>query len=255
MTVERRYQQGKLQIKKRADGGATIAGYAAVFDVLSVNLGGFREKIQRGAFANSIKTDDIRALLDHDSSKVLGRNKNGTLRLVEDDVGLGIEIDPPDTQVARDLVVNLERGDIDQGSFGFRVQPKGDRWEEDPETGTVIRTLRDVKLFDVSPVTFPAYPQTSIGLRSLFPNQVEGKGVSMETVYRALYRVEFGGLETDDISLLSALQKQLQRFSTGNWQEPGSQSDGGDERQGGAGVPLPDFQAMRRQLDLLEIEI
>jgi hypothetical protein len=259
MQIERRYQNNKLKIQKRADGGVTIAGYPAVFNVLSVNLGGFREKIEPGAFANTIKADDIRALLEHDSSKVLGRVKNGTLRLAEDDVGLRMEIDPPDTQVAKDLIVNLERGDIDQGSFGFRVNPKGDRWGEDPETGTVIRTLLDVKLFDVSPTTFPAYPQTSVGLRALLgdltpgpsPKTGEGGGgVSVETVYRALYRAEFGGLEAEDLSLLKALEQSLKRLSlTDVGQAPGSESDGQQ------GSQAADYAAMRRQLELMEIEI
>lgn len=273
MNIERRYQQGKLQIEKRADGGVTIAGYPAVFEVLSVNLGGFREKIQRGAFANTIKTDDIRALLDHDSSKVLGRQKNGTLRLEEDEVGLRMEIDPPDTQVARDLLVNLERGDIDQGSFGFRVQPKGDRWEEDPETGTVIRTLLDVKLFDVSPVTFPAYPQTSVGLRGLEIGEwrlengekVRG-GVSVETVYRALYRAEYGGLEAADLRLLNALEQSLKRlsvvgFDSGdgihrslNQPDTDARQAAGSESGGRGSNQVVDFAAMRRRLDLLEVE-
>jgi hypothetical protein len=83
----------------------------------------------------------------------------------EDDQGLAIEIDPPDTQAARDLMVSIERGDISQMSFGFRV--KGEEWEfndgEDPD----IRTLTEVQLFDVSPVTYPAYTQTDVGVRSL----------------------------------------------------------------------------------------
>lgn len=249
MQIERRYQS-KLKIQKREDGSPVIAGYVAVFDQLSVNLGGFREKIQRGAFANTIKTDDIRALLNHDPNNVLGRTKNNTLRLVEDEVGLVMEIDPPDTQTARDLVVSLERGDIDQGSFGFRVNLRGDRWEEDPNTGTVIRTLLDVKLYDVSPVTFPAYPQTSVGLRSLLGNieDRESKiGATVETVYRALYRAEFGGLEPDDFKLLNALEQSLRRFKfTGDGQEPAPQSDGKE-----AGL-VPDFLTMRRKLQLLE---
>lgn len=255
MQIERRYQS-KLKIQKREDGSPVIAGYVAVFDQLSVNLGGFREKIQRGAFANTIKTDDIRALLNHDPNNVLGRTKNNTLRLAEDEVGLVMEIDPPDTQTARDLVVSLERGDIDQGSFGFRVNLRGDRWEEDPNTGTVIRTLLDVKLYDVSPVTFPAYPQTSVGLRSLLGNltpdpspksEEGGAPVSVETVYRALYRAEFGGLEPDDFKLLNALEHSLRRFKfTGDGQEPAPQSDGKEAGQ------VPDFLTMRRKLQLLE---
>ncbi len=256
MTIERRYLSNKFAVKRRADGGTMITGYPAVFGVLSVNLGGFREKIERGAFAKSIKEDDIRSMLNHDPNVILGRNRAGTARFAEDEVGLSMEVDVPDTQGARDLVVSLERGDIDQGSFGFRVNPKGDRWEEDPETGTVIRTLLDVKLYDAGPVTFPAYPQTAVGLRGLLiadsglrNGEENAKGVSIETVYRALYRAEFGGLEQDDLNLLKALELSLKRLSlTGERQEPAPQSDGMETGQ------VPDFLAMRRRLDLMAAE-
>lgn len=140
-----------------------IVGYAAVFNTLSEEMCGFREKIAPGCFAKTIKEDDIRALWNHDSNHVLGRNKSGTLTLSEDERGLKIDILPPDAQWARDLMTSIERGDIDQMSFGFRTVAQ--LWEgEYPEE---IRTLVEVKLFDVSPVTFPAYPDTEVGLRSL----------------------------------------------------------------------------------------
>jgi uncharacterized protein len=147
-----------------------ITGYAAVFNSLSEDLGGFREKIAPGAFARAIKDDDVRALWNHNSDCVLGRTKSGTLRLSEDEHGLKIECDPPDAQWVRDLMASIDRGDIDQMSFGFIVRryPDGSRgaqWVE--ENGEDIRILTDVELFDVSPVTFPAYPDTEVGLRSL----------------------------------------------------------------------------------------
>ena len=86
--------------------------------------------------------------------------------LKEDEKGLAIEIDPPDTQIARDLLVSMERGDVTQMSFGFSVRPDGQNWAEDDE-GRVIRTLTNVRLFDVSPVVFPAYPQTDIAVREM----------------------------------------------------------------------------------------
>lgn len=144
------------------DNKRTIVGYAAVFDKLSEPMFGFREKIAKGAFAKTIKEADIRALFNHDPNHVLGRTKAGTLRLKEDSKGLKIEIDPPDTQIARDLMTSIERGDIDQMSFGFRVVK--DEWDR-KDDGSLIRTLLEVRLFDVSPVTFPAYPQTSVQVR------------------------------------------------------------------------------------------
>lgn len=140
-------------------------GYAAVYDSLSVNLGGFREKIDAGTFDTAIVEDDVRALVNHDRNLVLGRSKagEGTLKLASDEHGLLVDIpELPDTTYARDLVELLKRGDVDQMSFGFTVVR--DRWEED-EDGRVIRTLEEVRLFDVSPVTFPAYPETSAEAR------------------------------------------------------------------------------------------
>jgi len=139
-----------------------IVGHAAVFNKLSEPMWGFREQIAPEAFKKSLGRDDIRALFNHDANYVLGRNKAKTLTLNEDDQGLAIEIDPPDTQWARDLQESIRRGDISQMSFGF-IAVK-DEWlhEKGKES---IRTLLEVKLFDVSPVTFPAYPQTSVKVR------------------------------------------------------------------------------------------
>lgn len=140
-----------------------IEGYAAVFGSLSVEMWGFRERIAPGAFAASIEADDIRALWQHNREVVLGRTKAGTLRLDEDSNGLRVEIDAPDTQGGRDAVVSIGRGDVDQMSFGFRVLE--DAWDEDGE-GQLIRTLKKVKLYEVSPVTFPAYQATTVSVRT-----------------------------------------------------------------------------------------
>ena len=141
-----------------------IKGYAAVFDSLSEELGFFKEKIEKGAFSRSIAQNDIRALWNHDDNYVLGRNKNGTLKLEEDDHGLRIEVEPPDTQWAKDCIKSLERGDVNQMSFGFFVRK--DEWDEsDPKNP--VRTLKEVELLEVSPVTFPAYPETSVTARAV----------------------------------------------------------------------------------------
>jgi len=162
--IERRILDTEVRVKKDDDGeSTTIEGHAAVFGKLSDDLGGFREKIAPGAFKQSLKDGaDVRALINHDSNLVLGRTKSGTLRLKEKDEGLHYEVDTPDTQAARDLVALLDRGDIDQSSFGFRTIK--DSWEETDDGD--IRTLEEVELFDVSPVTFPAYPDTDVAVRS-----------------------------------------------------------------------------------------
>lgn len=163
--IERRvFDASELRVERRGEGDApTIVGYAALFDTLSENLGGFREKIDRGAFAKSLQ-GDVRALINHDANLVLGRTNAGTLRLTEDERGLSIEIDPPDTTFAKDLMTTIERGDISQQSFGFRTIK--DAWET-VEEGPDIRTLVEVELFDIGPVTFPAYPDTAVAVRSL----------------------------------------------------------------------------------------
>lgn len=162
--LERRYLKDHQVRAKGADKPMTIAGHAAVFNVLSEDLFGFREEIAPGAFANSITQDDIRALFNHDSNFVLGRNISGTLRLAEDEIGLAIEADLPDTQLARDLMTSITRGDVSQMSFGFMTLR--DDWRVEGG-GLVVRTLKEVQLFDVSPVTFPAYPQTDVSGRAL----------------------------------------------------------------------------------------
>lgn len=146
--------------------GMVLEGHAAVFDVWSETLGGlfpFKERVKRGAFTDSIMIDDIRALLNHDPNYVLGRNKSGTLTLSEDDTGLLVRINMPDTQWAKDISVSVKRGDISQMSFGFTVVK--DEWKE--ENGQDVRELIKVRLFDVSIVTFPAYTQTDAGLRAM----------------------------------------------------------------------------------------
>lgn len=163
-TKETRNYHIDLDIEKRNDEPAKLVGHAAVFNSLSEDLGGFREKIAPGAFKNAITGSDVRALFNHDPNFVLGRTISGTLRLSEDEKGLRIENDLPDTQQARDLMVSVGRGDINQMSFGFTVNKQ--QWEEDGE-GVVTRTLLDVDLFDVSVVTYPAYPKTDAAIRSL----------------------------------------------------------------------------------------
>lgn len=165
-TVERRLVQlSELRVvRAAADGPTKIGGHAAKFDSLSEDLGGFRERIAPGAFAATIKNSDIRALWNHDSNIVLGRNKSGTLRLSEDSAGLLWEADAPQTQLVRDMVLApIERGDVSQCSFGFYTV--NDKWAK--MDGEWIRTLLEVELFDVSPVTYPAYPSTDVATRGL----------------------------------------------------------------------------------------
>ena len=158
-----------LKIEKRDDGSEKIVGYAAKFNRDSEPIGGmYIEQIAPGAFKKALKKSDTRALFNHNRDKVLGRVSAGTLKLEEDKTGLWIEIDPPDTSYARDLMSLIRRGDITQQSFGFTVA--ADAWEglEEKEGQVPKRTLKEIDmLYDVSPVTFAAYPDTGVALRHL----------------------------------------------------------------------------------------
>lgn len=143
----------------------SLRGYAAVFDKLSGDLGGFREIIRRGAFTNTVRSTDVRALWNHDPNFVLGRTSSRTLRLEEDSIGLLAFIEPINAQWARDLVESIARGDVSQMSFGFRMVK--DRWLRAGSDGLPIRELLEVELFDVSAVAFPAYLDTSVKVQAI----------------------------------------------------------------------------------------
>ena len=155
----------ELRVMRDGDNPVKIEGYAAVFNKDSENMG-FIERIAPGAFKNALKTSDVRALFNHDSNIILGRKSAGTLELKEDKKGLFMSVTPPDTQLVRDMVLTpIERGDITQQSFGFNI--KSDEWK-DLDKDVPTRTIMEVnELYDVSPVTFPAYPDTEVALRSL----------------------------------------------------------------------------------------
>ena len=158
--VELRIAQGALIQPAEGAIGPNFRGYAAVFNSVTNVAGYFEEVIAPGAFAESLAAgDDVVALFNHEDDYVLGRRSADTLRLTEDDKGLYVEIDGPDTQLARDLSVSVGRGDIKQMSFGFRCL--SEKWDE-PATpaGIARRTLLKVQLIDVSIVTFPQYEDT-----------------------------------------------------------------------------------------------
>jgi HK97 family phage prohead protease len=162
------YGGPELRLEDSDDGPGRLVGYAAVFDKLSVRLAwGFREKIAPGAFADSLgRGDDVRALVEHQGGLLtLGRNTADTLRLAEDKKGLRVEMDLPDTTAGRDIKVLVERGDLHQMSFGFRVPTGGDEWSED-EDQNEERTVTKADLFDVSVVAFPAYEDTEVLARA-----------------------------------------------------------------------------------------
>ena len=158
----RTYDLTELGVVTREDEPDKIVGHAAVFNRIG-DGGWFREKMAPGAFRDSIKNDDIRALINHDRNLLLGRNTAGTLELSEDEKGLLVSIIPPDTQYARDLKVSIGRGDMSGMSIGFEIQKESREEGEDGELD--LFTIERAKLWDVSPVTFPFYEQTDVSLR------------------------------------------------------------------------------------------
>ena len=156
----------ELRVERGSNRPPVIRGLAAPFNKLSKLINGlFLDKVAPGAFKRAIEEDDIRANVEHDMARLLGRNTSGTLRLTEDRDGLRIEIDPPDTQVGRDAVTLVERGDLSSMSFRFRALKE--EWEHGfGKNGEALRTLRDVNLIDVSLVAIPAYDDTEVAVRS-----------------------------------------------------------------------------------------
>ena len=154
--TEKRFFNIETRISKRAKKNV-VTGHAAIFGQLSEDLGGFKEKIKVGAFDGVLK-NDVRAFFNHDPNFLLARTTSGTLKLAVDKVGLSYSFEVPDTTAGRDLVISMERGDITQSSFAFMVEK--DSWSE--QDGQEIRTIEKVgRLFDVSPVSIPAYPQAN----------------------------------------------------------------------------------------------
>lgn len=159
----------RVHVTKREGKAPVIEGYAAVFYSLA-DPGSeyqlwddFYERIMPGAFNRALQEKhDARGLYNHNRDHLLGRISAGTLRLSVDSKGLKYEIDAPDTQVGRDVVTSLERGDLDGSSFAFI--PKRTLWIE--EGDKLIRQIEDLDLFDVGPVTYPAYESTTSNVRS-----------------------------------------------------------------------------------------
>lgn len=173
---ERRYTAGAIEART-ADTGLTIFGHASVFDT-PYDLFGFTEQVARGAFKKSLKEGDVAALWNHDPNVVLGRKKSGTLRMTEDEVGLYYEVDLPDTQSARDLYTLIQRGDVYQSSFAFEIIKEDWDYPKKGEEGQPLRTIREVRLYDVSPVTYPASPSTDVDVARAVRSLAEAMGVA-----------------------------------------------------------------------------
>ncbi|MEK4894182.1 HK97 family phage prohead protease [Bacillus sp. FSL M7-0996] len=168
-TEKRELLSSTLEIREIEGGLRIITGYAVKWEMKSVTMGywrRFKEQFKRGAFTDSLTQDDQLALWSHDYSQVLGRTKNGTLRLFEDEIGLRFELDLADTTLGDDTYKTIKRGDVDGVSFGFQMTKE--EWDEsDPDN--VVRSVTKAKLVEISPVAFPAYPDSQVSARSHDP--------------------------------------------------------------------------------------
>jgi len=201
MEIERRdfafEEENELIVESRADGRAAIIGYAAVYNRLSLDLGGFREEILPGAFDKILNRQrgksDVVALFNHDSNIVLGRTSSGTLELSSDEKGLRYVVTPPVSRA--DVMELIQRRDVRGSSFAFTVDKSGEGFRQG-EDGKAVRQIREVSgLYDVGPVLVPAYPATSasVAMRSYeawlaAQSQPEPEAVAAVVAKRSLIR-------------------------------------------------------------------
>ncbi len=244
MKIEKRFipvEDSEIRVAGEGD-ERKITGYAAVFDRRSEDLGGFIEVIRPGAFKEAIKDADIRALFNHDSNYVIGRTANKPLALEENKKGLKFEAVPPDTQWARDLLTSIERGDISQCSFSFRIAQDGEKWTEPKESLALREIIKIDYVGDVGPVTYPAYPQTSVQARSILTEA----GLDYDGIVSLVTRAQRGLTLTDsDRDLINASIQILQSYITEP--EPG---DPDTRTDGDAGR----LELLLREVELLKIK-
>ena len=163
--MEKRIFNLESRFETREDGTEFVSGYGAVFNSKSENLGGFYEFISPSAITQeTIDKSDIRALINHDQNLVLARSTSGTLKVEVDEKGMRYSFDIPETSYGKDLAINMKNGNISQSSFAFTIATNGDNWSTDEE-GNDIRTITKIdRLYDVSPVVYPAYSQAESDL-------------------------------------------------------------------------------------------
>lgn len=169
--IKRDYFRTKFDVIRQADNpnDLTIEGYFALYEQETELFDGIFEIITKGAFDNTLQ-NDIRALWNHNTQFVLGRNKSGTLELKTDEKGLYGIIKMPKTQYAQDLYELVQRGDVDQASFGFNILAED---IEELASGAYRWRINDIDLHEISVVTFPAYENTSVQARAKQVEQLQ----------------------------------------------------------------------------------
>lgn len=229
-----------VELRAEKEESRTIGGYIAKFDKKADIYGMFSESIRKNAFKKTIQEADIRCLFNHDPNYPLGRNKSGTLRLEEDDIGLKFENDLPDTNIGNDLYKSIQRGDISQCSFGFT--PIKEEWR-DGEQG-LERELLEVKLFDVSPVTFPAYVDTEVSARNAVSNKL---GFPVEMFSAFLTRSSKEDVTEDEKELIKKMKNKLDDFID----EP---DDSHSSHHRAEESPDDEIENLFREFELLKLE-
>lgn len=230
----------ELRADDEEGGDVKFSGYTAKFGVPSHELFFGREKIEPGAFTKTLRKDDIRATWNHDTNLILGRMSAGTLSLEENSIGLRHIISPPDTHWARDAAVSIRRKDVRDMSFAFEVVR--DDWGI--VDGMPERRLLEVTLLDVSPVAFPAYPNTDVAVRSLLRHE-GAKDEEIEGFSDRLAALRDPDLTAVEFrSILDPITRELRDRHSGSGQSPDSQ---GGQRKARS-------EARNLALDLQEIE-
>ncbi len=267
--LEARSAPADFEIRSAEDGKVTIAGYAAVFDSPSEDMGNWVEVIKRGAFRKALQGNpDVRLLVNHEGLP-LARTKNGTLTLKEDTKGLRFEAELDDTQDARDLAAKLERGDVDEMSFRFRLSLEGREWifpEGDEPAQRVINEFDE--LLEVSIVTFAAYPATEVGVRGMIAGEpiARADGTLSRDLFDAVcIRVDAGELDASRADRRE-LERAAERLNTVTpWQreralraaddEPSGDGDAAEtsgEERGGQEADAESVEVLRRRQEARE---
>lgn len=205
MSVERRFTSVTVEYRAGGDGSSRIGGYAAMFNKMSKNLGGFVEVVER-SFFNKARGDgwpDVVCRYNHDDNMLLGTTGAGTLRLNVDDTGLDYNVTPPNARA--DVVELVQRGDVRQSSFAFRSH--NDDWQLSDQ-GYPMRHLLSGQLVDVAPVNIPAYTDTTVGVRSMDPGEVRRLCIGPDAAYESLARrMDADMAEVRSLAALNELRK------------------------------------------------
>jgi HK97 family phage prohead protease len=233
------------ELREEANKPPKLVGYASVFNQEAIIFGMWREQVAQGAFKKTIKESDIRALWNHNTDLVLGRNKSGTLSLAEDDHGLKVEIIPPDTQAGRDGLTSIKRGDVSQMSIAFQIIKQEWLTPEDKKE-LPLRTIREMKLYEVSPVTFPAFEQTSISARNAMEPEAEND--PREEALRLSLAADHGlELTTEQRQIIAAAVEIYQPYLL----EPEPDPNDPDHHSRASEEPEPDLDGHYSMLERL----